>query len=251
MDEEFSSNFEKCNGTIFTAVGRGSVYTTMISSAASVVGSCLITLSYIIWSDLRTTARAILVFLAIADFFTALGYLFASTLFLISENNENYEISPSLCTFQSFITTTFPISSFLWTANLAVYLFVSITLNRVKIAKKLMFLFHVVAWGIPLLLCVPGAITMVLGGQSERDNTSTLSQGTVAWCWVSFNNSFDNRSTVDDARSRLVKLHVLELVFGKLWEISVFIIAITLCIVVKISLQKKVRIFILFARFYA
>ncbi len=239
MDEEFSNDFEMCNVTNTAIVALSSIYTTMVSSAASVVGSCLIIISYIIWSDLRTTARAILVFLAISDLLTALGYLFASILFL-THKNEGYDIPPPLCTFQSFITTAFSISSFLWTANLAVFLFVSITLNRVRIAKKMMFLFHAVAWGIPLLLCVPGAITMVLGGQTNR---STSTQGTVAWCWVSFNNSFNNQSTIDDAQSRLFKLHILELVFGKMWEIIVSLIAITLCIVIKISLQKKVRKF--------
>ncbi len=240
MGEDYSE-YEACNATNLTLVG--SIYTTMVSSVASVVGSCLIIISFAVWSDLRTTARAILVFLAIADLFTALGYLFASILFLANYNKYN-DIPPSLCTFQSFITTAFPISSFLWTANLAVYLFVSITLRKAKMAKKLMLLFHITAWGIPLLLCIPGAAAMVLGGQKQ---VAASTQGTVAWCWVSFNNSFDNRSSVDDARFRLTELHMMELVFGKLWEICVFIIAIVLCVSVKISLQKKVGSLLCFA----
>lgn len=235
MNEEYSNLYTVCNATNQTQVSLGSICTTMLSSMASVVGSSLIIISFAVWSDLRTTARAILVFLAIADLFTAMGYFLASVLFLANEQDK-YEISSSFCTFQSFVTTAFPISSFLWTANLAVYLFVSITLKRAKTAKKLMPLFHIIAWGIPLLLCIPGAATGVLGGTQAGAST----QGTVAWCWVSFNNSFDNRSSVDDARYRLIELHVLELVFGKLWEICVFIIAIVLCIAVKCSLQKKV-----------
>ena len=222
-------------------VNVGTIYVTMISSLCSIFGSCLIIVTFIVWPDLRSTARAILVFLATADFLTALGYLFASILFLVSiqdfdENDKNIVVSPQLCTFQSFITTTFPISSFLWTACLGVYFFMSITLNKVNAARKLVPLFHIIAWGIPLLLCIPGAATGVLGNR----NTSTLAQGTAAWCWVSLNTSFDEHTSTDDIKERLIKLHVLELVFGKIWEISVFFLSIVLCIVVKISLQKRV-----------
>ena len=225
-----------------TATGAeivGTIYVTMISSLCSIFGSSLIIVTFIIWPDLRTTARAILVFLAIADFLTAAGYLFASILFLNSYYTHSF-VSPPLCTFQSFITTTFPISSFLWTANLAIYLFVSITLQKVKLARRLMLFFHITAWGIPLLLCIPGAATRTLGDP----NISSLlpEQGSVAWCWVSFDNRYEN-ITVSEARDRLTNLHVLELVFGKFWEISVFFLAIVICIVVKISLRKRVSPF--------
>lgn len=226
-----------CDPSNITQLTNGPIITTIISSVASVIGSVLIIVSFAVWSDLRTTARAILVFLAIADLCTALGYLFASILFLLKYQQLGDIFSP-LCTFQSFITTVFPISSFLWTTNLAVYLFVSITLKQVKTAKKLMLLFHITAWGIPLLLCIPGAATMILGGQNE---TQDQSQGTVGWCWVSFDRSFKNvTGEMEDAQHRLVKLHALEFVFGKFWEILAGVVALILCIIVKISVQKKV-----------
>ena len=235
MDENGALFANACDPSNITQLTTGPIIATIVSSVASIIGSCLIIVSFAVWSDLRTTARAILVFLAIADLFTALGYLFASILFLTSYQKLNNDFAP-LCTFQSFITTVFPISSFLWTTNLAVYLFVSITLKQVKTAKKLMLLFHITAWGIPLLLCIPGAATMVLGGQNE---TADQSQGTVGWCWVSFDRSFKN-VTEEDVEHRLVQLHVLELVFGKFWEILAGVVAFILCIIVKISIQKKV-----------
>ncbi len=230
-------NYSDCQPSDSIILNTGAITITIISSIFSIIGSCFIIISFAVWSDLRTTARAILVFLAIADLFTAVGYLFASLLFLTNYKYVNNVFTP-LCTFQSFITTAFPISAFLWTTNLAVYLFVSITLKKVKAAKKLMLFFHLFAWGIPLLLCVPGAITMVLGGQNE---TQDQSQGTVGWCWVSFDSSFQNTSVgVKDAEQRLAKLHVLELVFGKFWEILTGVVAFALCIMVKITIYKKV-----------
>ncbi len=224
----------ECEPSNFLMLNSNAIYTTIVSSIFSIIGSCLIIISFAVWSDLRTTARAILVFLAIADLFTAIGYLFASILFLTNYLSVHNVFTP-LCTFQSFITTAFPISSFLWTANLAVYLFVSITLKKVKTAKKLMLFFHLIAWGIPLVLCIPGASTMVLGGQNE---TQDQSQGTVGWCWVSFDGSFQNDTR--DAEQQLAKLHALELVFGKFWEILAGVTAFVLCVIVKISVHKKV-----------
>lgn len=237
MDENITDIYELCNATNLTLVAVGSICATMVSSLASMLGATLIITSFILWPDIRTTARAILVFLAIADLISAVGYTFAAILFLT--NNDDNNISPSLCTLQSFMTTAFPISSFLWTTSLAVYLFVSITLRRARTAKKLMPLFHVVAWGIPLLLCIPGSATMVLGTQTK---VTASTQGTVDWCWVSFNNSFGTDSTIKDATQRLVMLHWLELIFGKFWEIMACTIALILCIIVKISLRKKVSI---------
>lgn len=232
-----------CNTSEIINLKYQPIILTIISSLASIVGSCLIMLSFVIWKDLRTTARAILVYLAIADLLTALGYLFASILFLVKYSEQTFHVDLyvfyQLCTFQSFITTAFPISSFLWTANLAVYLFVTITLKQVRVAKNLMIVFHLIAWGIPLLLCIPGAATHILGGENE---TSIQSQGTVGWCWVSFNRTFDNSTmTVRDVHERLSKLHLLELLFGKFWEIVVSVLAFVLCIIVKISLRKRVN----------
>lgn len=234
MDKDFAvSIYDLCNATNTTSPEVGSISTAMVSSFASAVGSILIIISFAVWPDLRTTGRAILVFLAISDLLTAAGYLFASVLFL----SQGREIAPSLCTFQSFLTTSFLTSSFLWTANLAVYLFVAITLKKGRVAKKLFPLFHLIAWGIPLLLATIGASTGVLGVQGEA---TPFTQGTVAWCWVSFNNTFGNGSSVEEAIERLTILHVLEFVFGKFWEIIVFAVALSLFIAVKVSLRKIV-----------
>jgi len=229
-----------CSVTNLTYVKDEYIYTAMVSSIASIIGSGLIIITFAIWADIRTSARAILVFLAIADLLTAIGYLFASILFKVNNvghYDDNMYILPQLCKLQSFITTAFPISSFLWTANLAIYLFVSITINKARVAKKMIILFHITAWGIPLLLCIPGAITGVLG---RKNNTLGETQGTVGWCWVSFDNSYDVNTTNEEVVYTLNRLHVLELVYGKFWEISVFILAIILCIAVKISIYKKV-----------
>ena len=229
-----------CNDTRdnLTSISVPSIYTTMISSIASMLGSSLIILTFVCWPDLRTVARAILVFLAIADFLTAAGYLLGSIIFLVDHydysNDYYYHSQPALCTLQSFITSTFIISSFIWTANLAVYLFVAITLKKIQLAKKLVLLFHITAWGIPLLICIPGAAFGILGQTGPT-------QGTVAWCWVSFDDTYTNTTDITEAKQRITYLHTWELLYGKFWEITICVFSFVLCVIVKVSLYKMVR----------
>lgn len=212
-----------------TDIPRHTAITTILSSVASMIGSFLIIFTFLLWKDVRTVARAILVFLAIADFLTASGYLFGSIVFLSYWNNTNVDSYKSLCTAQSFITTVFPISSFLWTTHLAIYLFVTIVLHKIKLAKKLFIIFHLTAWGIPLLVCLPAAITEHLGPSNHYTST--------AWCFVKFDGT---NATKEDVSGRLAEFYGFEFLCGKFWEIMAYIVALTLYVLVKISLWWRV-----------
>ena len=226
-------------GNMTTPIPRSTAITTILSSVASMIGSFLIIFTFLLWKDVRTVARAILVFLAIADFLTASGYLFGSVVFL--SYNNTIEDSPStedslsytrLCIAQSFITTVFPISSFLWTTHLAIYLFVTIVLHKIKLAKKLLVLFHLTAWGIPLLVCLPAAITGHLG--PSTDYTS------IGWCFVNFNGTLSANATKGEVSRKLADFYGFEFLCGKFWEIMAYIVALTLYVSVKISLWWRV-----------
>ena len=222
-----------------TDIPRHTAITTILSSVASMVGSFLIIFTFLLWKDVRTVARAILVFLAIADFFTAFGYLFGSIVFLSYNNTiEDYPSTEDslsytrLCIAQSFITTVFPISSFLWTTHLAIYLFVTIVLQKTKLAKKLLVIFHLTAWGIPLLVCLPAAITKHLGPSDHYTST--------AWCFVKFDGTLSANATDGEVSRKLAEFYGFELLCGKFWEIMAYIVALTLYVSVKISLWWRV-----------
>ena len=215
-----------------TSIPSGSVYTTMLSSIASMFGSFLIILTFLMWKDLRTIARAILVFLAIADFLTALGYVFGAVVYLESKGDYTSEAKYQyLCRFQSFMTTTFPISSFLWTMNLAIYLFVMIVLRKGQLAKKLVIPFHIIAWGIPLAICIPAVSTGVLGEANSRTS--------VSWCFVHFNDTLPDNSTAV-YRQRIAKFYAFEFICGKIWEIIACIVSLVLYIIIKFTLTWRV-----------
>ena len=212
-------------------------YITMASASVSILGSFLIILTFALWKDIRTVARAIVVFLAVADFLTAAGYLFGSIVYLHYKVLHNGTLSYSeysaydkMCTAQSFITTVGPVSSFLWTSHLAIYLFVSISLQRGELAKKLVIPFHITAWGIPLLFCIPALVLGELGPASSRTSTS--------WCFISYNSTYPGSDK--EFRKKLVEFYAFEFICGKLWEILAYIIALVLYVAVKVSVWRRV-----------
>ena len=226
MEQMNSQPNNSCNSTI--SPHNYTAYITMMSSCFSMIGSALIIVTFVLWKDIRTVARAIVVFLAVADFFTAAGYLFGA---IVSYERHSYDPDTytDLCMAQSFITTAFPISSFLWTTHLAIYLYVAIVNENPTLAKRLVILFHITGWGIPLAICLPAVLTGHLGGSNERTS--------VNWCFVYFGNSNPNSSHV--LKLRLAEYYGFEFLCGKFWEIAASIAAVYLYVSVKVVLRKR------------
>ena len=219
------SNMSDCNRTM--PQHHYMTFLTMMSSCFSMVGSALIIVTFVIWKDIRTVARAIVVFLSIADFFTATGYLFGAIVNYLNQQKQLGHVEYRyLCRAQSFVTTAFPISSFLWTSHLATYLYVAIVNANPALAKKLVIVFHITGWGIPLAICLPALLTGHLG--VSNDQTS------VNWCFVSFNGTNDKH-----LKNRLAEYYGFEFLCGKFWEIATSIVAVFLYVSVKIVLRKR------------
>lgn len=226
-----------CHHHISTKYLHAAPYIAIASCVASIFGCLLIILTYIIWKDLRTMARAILFFLAIADFITAVGYIFGSVVYLHywvtqdgPRNGSETETYKWLCRFQSYVTTVGPVSSFLWTMHLAIYLFITIVLAKTELARKMFIFFHITAWGIPILACTPALGLGYLGPGTTRTSTS--------WCFVAFNSTCTSE---DEYRKKMASLYGFELLCGKFWEIMVSIVALVLYFAIKVSLWRRVR----------
>lgn len=228
------------NKSCSTCIPAGGVALTAVSSIASVIGSLLIICTFLCWKDLRTIARMILVFLAIADLFTGIGYLFGSAIYIhyyyihtdicpedpddMTNSSVYYPKINSttyqhLCIAQSFLTTLMPMASFFWTANLAIYLFFSVALRKMDFARTFMIVFHVTAWGIPLVTCV------AIVSKSYFGPSSVTSGG---WCWIKYNSNDDK--TV---------FYVIETMAGKGWEMCVCVLALVLCVAIKFIIWRR------------
>lgn len=108
----------------------------LFSCALSFVGSSLIILTFIAWSDLRTTPRKLLVYLSVSDWLSAVSY--AVGVWRVFHTD-----SPG-CIIQGAISTFGNSSSFFWTVSIAVYLYVFIVRSSRRVADSLVLLFHFV-----------------------------------------------------------------------------------------------------------
>lgn len=106
------------------------------SCALSFLGSSLIILTYIIWSDLRTTPRKLLVYLSVSDWLSAVSYAFGAWRVFRTNSVD--------CIVQGAISTFANTSSFFWTVAIAVYLYVFIVRSSQRVADSLVLFFHLV-----------------------------------------------------------------------------------------------------------
>lgn len=114
----------------------------LISCALSFLGSLLIIFTYIIWPDLRTTPRTLLVYLSVADLLSAGSYAYG--VWSVFESNSVD------CVVQGAISTFANTSSFFWTVAIAIYLYILIVKSNQRQADSFVLCFHVIRWVLAL-----------------------------------------------------------------------------------------------------
>lgn len=126
-----------------------------------------------------------------------------------------------LCKGQSALTTGASLSSFFWTMNIALFLYISIVQNRKTLANRLIPFFHIVGWGLPILIVSLGLGYNALG-------YDTFSGQQVGWCWVRSGDNIPEDCTL-----------FWRIFAGKGWEILSYIVTFFLYIRIKFFLRKK------------
>ncbi|XP_005732925.1 G-protein coupled receptor 157 [Pundamilia nyererei] len=174
----------------------------LFSCALSFLGSSLIILTYIIWSDLRTTPRKLLVYLSVSDWLSAVSYAFGVWSVFRTNSGE--------CVAQGAISTFANTSSFFWTVAIAVYLYVFIVRANQRVADSLVLVFHLVSWGIPLAITIAAVSLNKIGYDA--------SEVSVGWCWVRIN-----------VQDRVLWM----LLTGKIWEFLAYLTLPFLYILIK------------------
>lgn len=104
----------------------------------SLAGSTLIFLTFVLWSDLRTTPRRLLVYLSVSDWLSAASYAYGVGKVFHSNSLD--------CVAQGAISTFANTSSFFWTVAIAVYLYVFIVKSSQRLADSLVLSFHLVRY---------------------------------------------------------------------------------------------------------
>lgn len=215
---------ESCpEGHVSYDIGTRPSYVAIVSSSVSCFGSLLIILVYCLFKDLRSTAQKIITFLAIADLISALGYIAGSINFIIHFNDtdeDECKVFDDLCIAQASVTSWSSLASFSWTLTLAFYFYVVIVYTKRTFASKLMIVYHIVAWVIPLFIVIPLAATSNLGYAPYAASN---------WCFV--------KSPHKQAFRELKEIGFVLLV-GKFWEISTYIISIYVYIHIVVVLLR-------------
>ena len=151
----------------------------IIFATISIICSILIFITFIYLREVRTLTRQIIICITLADFFTALanlcGVLVIGTQFE-GEKVEN-QLSLSWCSIQSFVSSTSSLCSFLWTMVLSVALYQVLINENFDRFVRLLPLFHIICWLLPLVINITA---LVLGKLGYYLNT----YGTGGWCWI-------------------------------------------------------------------
>ncbi|XP_067037983.1 G-protein coupled receptor 157-like isoform X1 [Acropora muricata] len=177
----------------------------------SMVGAVIIVVTFIVYPDIRTNSRRIIVYISISDFSVA-------CLNTVGLYNPATSDSKLTCKLQATLTVVAVLSSFLWTVNLSLYFYMTIC-KKISTAaeKRMMTLFHVTAWGFPITIAV-----FAYGLHGVGYTRDMVSSG---WCWIS----------TDKPWWQVVLWMSLT---GKAWEISAYIVISVLFALVKQEMAR-------------
>ena len=196
--------------TIATGVVNKVLSTT--AGSLSILGALIIITTFLMWPDLRTNSRRIIVFISIGDLFVA-----------ISNITGLYTKPPAdgtTCKIQATLNIMAVLSSFLWTTYLSCYFYLTICKKiSTQVESRMMLFFHATAWGIPLLLAA-----IAYGVEAVGNSHDLVSSG---WCWIT-------------SHQLWWKMVLWMCIAGKGWEILAYIAITVFYVLVKLQIRREV-----------
>ena len=242
MDELFETNDDYCvqpeqdcshiqSNLSYSSFSVGPVpcYVGIVSDTLSCVACVTMLAIYITWTEIRQNiAQAIVTFIAIADFLTAAGYLTSSFNLLVyvftdrQPDRHGCDVFTTMCEIQSYVVTYGTMSSFFWTIILAFHFYMTIAQERPNFTKRLLPFYHLIAWGVPILIAFP---LLCVGKLAYAPFVTGM------WCYMEiYRNSppFGKNNTV------------VSLVVTQLPEIVAFLLIITFFSLTWIKIYKQV-----------
>lgn len=213
-------NINCSNDTVKQSIGMIPTYFSIASCSLSCLGSLLIFLSYFTLKGIRNVAQKIITLLAVADFFTALGYLIADWNYL--RNSDNCGVFRNICKVQSFVTSWSSICSFGWTCVLAVHFYLVLQIKRKTLHSKFLVWQNVVIWIFPLLILLP----LLADGKLGYSPYATSN-----WCFIRRKKTKPGVNIEEIA---------LMLIGGKFWEIISYVLVVIMYTLTNLKFHKHV-----------
>ena len=140
-----------------------------VSSVLSIVGTTLILLAYCAFKDLRKRkAQTIITLLSLADMGTAFGCLLGITNHYIfkgtnSDSGNACWIFYNICQVQASFAMWCSMSSSIWSTVLAVHFLLASLFSEPRWTERLLPLYNIVAWTLPIIVALPLLITGQFG----------------------------------------------------------------------------------------
>ena len=206
----------------------------LVSCVLSIVGASIILLAYCAFKDLRKgTAQTIITLLALADLGAALGCLLGIANQLTydhlrgtnSNQNNACQIFYNICEIQATVFLWCGISSAIWSVVLAVHFLLAIVLSDSRWTERLIPLYNIVAWSLPIVIVLP----LLIAGQFGYTPTYRTT------CYISASSSAKEAIGVEVIEESAA--WIILLVFAATTAISY--------VVIFVLIYRKVRIIII------
>lgn len=197
----------------------------LFSSSLSIISSLIIIVTYFIWPEIRSVSRQIIVFLSLADLFTALGYVMGNANHLqhrVDHTEVECDAFTRLCVLQSSITSWSSIASFWWTIILAFHLYVTLVKGRVSLSRRIIPFYYFLAWVTPTI------VVMVLLWTNQLGYSHVA---VATWCFIR-----------QKPRDQKVLEIIVILLGGKLWEVISYFIVVILYSLTKLHISREVSV---------
>eukprot|EP00731_Ephydatia_muelleri_P029980 Em0021g503a len=149
-------------------------------SPYSMRSSLLVIFTYVLFKNLRTVARQLLVNLSVADILANSSHIFGMAANLsrnatsAKKSDVHFDVAAA-CSSQGGLALFGTVACFLWTIALAFHLFALLVIKRSKVRRGLVAVFYVICWGLPLTLVIAYASGGFLGYEEVAH---------VGWCYV-------------------------------------------------------------------
>jgi G protein-coupled receptor 157 len=144
-----------------------------IACTLSIAAACWVITTYIVFKDLRTTARQLLVNLSIADILVAGSHFVGSIVnyerFIPYYSNMTDAAYTSahdpLCVGQAAVTMFGSIALFLWIMSIAAYMLSLVLAVSKSVLRVMVCVMYMVCWGVPIPIVVAAGTEKTLGFQ--------------------------------------------------------------------------------------
>ncbi|KAK3098638.1 hypothetical protein FSP39_021472 [Pinctada imbricata] len=189
---------------------------TATASSLSVFGGLGLILVYILFKDMRTGGRKLLMFIAMMDALTAIGNILG-VIWLhcrTTPSCRNVYESMTFCRFHAILTIFSSISSNLWMVVMGTCLLVSIVHTKPNFAMQHMKKFYFICWPIAGFIAIVTLAANVVG----------FDPGIASWCWIDPNTP---------------NMLAWQFFTGKLWEMLTYVITVVIYTYVRVYLWKR------------